>query len=332
MLESRFVLYTINFLLVRGGALAPRRSPLRFAQSSGVQQVVVGGDVDRQRVTDRLRSKGSKSEHVVTLLAEPWLGALLADESRLLLFSHRNAAKEISEAYGAARGVQRILRRAGAPDSGAGALVFDVCSGRGFSALILSYLLPEARVVMLDADVKYADLAHVRTRPNLEFRLCNLFAERETAAIFRELSQDHAHVIASGVHLCGSLAPRLLSLATHLEEIDGLVVSPCCISGSLGAHAKDEAKATGKPLYSVLVETLVDIARYELAGQAATVDAMFDPGVLSPKNGFVEITKARGGAPCPPPAESLNPPPFLSGSSSSMGVQKMLRQYRSFDR
>ena len=80
-----------------------------------------------------------------------------------------------------------------------------------------------------------------------------------------------------------------------MDCVDGLVLGPCCMSGSLGAYAKFSVRAPGSPNYGVLVETLASVAWRELASNER-VTAMFDHDALSPVNGIIALAKADGRA------------------------------------
>jgi len=178
--------------------------------------------------------------------------------------------------------------------TGEGALLVDVCSGRGLGALLLSRLMPGARVVMIDANPDM-HLAHVARRPNLEFRQLDLFSA-DAVATLAELREAPAAsfgaCVALGTHLCGSLSPRLLALASHLDAIDACVLCPCCIKGGLGQHVKTSARASSRPNYEVLLEVLGGFAVRECDG-SAHVSIRQDEAMLSPRNGFVSVVKRR---------------------------------------
>lgn len=135
-------------------------------------------------------------------------------------------------------------------------------------------------------------LDHVASRPNLEFVTLDLFSHEAVTAV-RELARDSPTgcvVLLLGMHACGALSPRLLALASHLEEVDGCALCPCCIKGGLGHHVKQRARACGRPNYDVLLEVLAGVAVRE-CGERADVAISHDVDMLSPKNGFVTILK-----------------------------------------
>lgn len=133
--------------------------------------------VPASTVLERLCRHSEESGYITAFLNEEWLDELLADDAMRSLLGMRKAAKEITEAYGAASRVLEMLRKlrrqeeaaaAGeeaalgeAPtagrlegaavadrgvERGEGAIVLDVCSGKGLAALIISFMLPAAKV------------------------------------------------------------------------------------------------------------------------------------------------------------------------------------------
>lgn len=221
--------------------------------------------------------------------------------------------KEVTESYAVAAEVQRLVAAMGggarAVERGSGVLVLDVCSGKGIGANLVSRLLPEARVVMLDVDTEM-DLCHVAGRRGLSFEPLDLFSSR-AASQLRRLARAAAAdgmplCVAVGMHLCGQLAPRLLSLAAAVPEIAAVAVCPCCLKGSLGQEVKRRARLSGEAHGRVLVEALAEHAGREAAAAAlaastmcrssstsaeARVDVRFDDAMLSPRNGFVSVAK-----------------------------------------
>ncbi len=225
---------------------------------------------------DRIRRHAHESVHVARFVDEPWLPpALASSEAVRALFARKRAAKEVSEAYAVASRLPALLARLGcahfAPGGdgaarlggvecgecggggggggtcanvgprGAGLTVVDVCSGKGFIASLIALLLPDARVVMLDADGGM-DLCHVAEIPNLEFRAFDLFSCAAGAAL-DEMGAGAGACVWVGTHLCGSLSPRLIDLFCHVASASGLVLCPCCLRGSLGGDIVQAARA-----------------------------------------------------------------------------------------
>jgi hypothetical protein len=234
-------------------------------------------------VRSRLQSKADGSPYVARFLQEPFFEAMLADDRLRQLLTARKAAKEISESYGIADRVMGAMRTITArkrrqarstaasaavegndgadeepPFTGAGFVVLDVCSGKGFASVLMSLLVPEASVVMLDADGGM-DLSHVAARPNLTFEPLDLFSDdapfvverlaragptTSTAEVFS--STGKGGCVVMGMHLCGALSPRLATVCCRLPCVDALIVCPCCLKGGLGGFVQREAKAVSQ--------------------------------------------------------------------------------------
>jgi hypothetical protein len=231
------------------------------------------------------------SPYLQRFMEEPFLEEMLNDDRLRQLLSMRKAHKEITEAYAVANKVLAIAKQLAGSEfestTGKGFVVLDVCSGRGVSAVLMSFLLPDARIVMLDADGGM-DLSHVSARPNLSFVPFDLFSGDAPSTITGLVGGDRC--IAYGVHLCGALSPRLATLSCRLSCIEALVLCPCCLRGSLGrAVQKEAAKRGGGHVihYPVLVETMADLCRQEFLN----LEVVFDASVLSPKNGFITLIK-----------------------------------------
>jgi len=253
-------------------------------------------------VKERIRRHVDESPYYARLLGEPWLDELLADDRMRRLFGRSKSRKEITEAYAAAEQVRRMLRALGGDsERGRGAVVFDVCSGRGVGALLLSFLLPESRVVMVDVDGAM-DLSHVQARPNLAFCELDLFSEG-APAVLRAAAAGASVRVATAMHLCGALSPRLITLACRLDLLDAFVCCPCCLKGSLGTEVKAASRRQSRDPHAVLLDTLLALCQRE-ATDGDDVGLFIDAHMCSPKNGFVGVVKRRGAA---PPAESCEP-------------------------
>jgi hypothetical protein len=196
---------------------------------------------------------------------------------------------------------------------GVGCVVVDVCSGKGFGATLLSYLLPSARLIMLDANGDM-DLGHVQARSNMSFVHVDVFTSACVKAIQRALAEAQrdlddgvdgciasptprkAMAVLTGVHLCGALSPRLIDLTFGIDGCRGSVLCPCCLKGKLGGDCVGAARQAtdGSTAYSVLVDTLKAHALSTATASAEVgieVDVSWDAAVLSPKNAFLTVLK-----------------------------------------
>ena len=257
--------------------------------------------VPPSQVLERLRRHATSSTHVAQLVEADFLADMLAQPASRRLLTQRGALKEISEAYAAAASVRRLCAELHLPEAaarcGRGVTLLDVCSGKGVGAHLLSRILPESQVVMLDNNADM-DLSHVCHRPNLQFVELDLFS-REAGSVLRALGagaragDDDAErgcCIAVGMHLCGALSPRLLALASHVDSIDAFAVCPCCLKGSIGDHVKRVARSSGVPNYDVLLETLRALCERELEDRGV-VWVERDVEMITPRDGLVSAVK-----------------------------------------
>ena len=295
-------------------------------------------DLASARTRRRLVEKAETSRYVSAFTNERFFAEILdGDPAFARVLSHKSAHKEITEAYGARYKIAQTLRGLGWDDEaagkgGAGVTIFDACSGRGVVGVLLGYFFPNARVVMLDANGSM-DLSHVAAKGNVRFAHCDLYGDSAVRAI-RETIEDEDREddarddvaedekkktphprrfrVLLGMHLCGALSPRLIDLAFGLDEVDGLVLCPCCVKGGLGGACRRAAKERNVSPYVVLCETFRRLCEEEtrtrrktkgFCGDAdareenARVVACADEDVLSPVNGFICVAKSGPGMP-----------------------------------
>ena len=275
----------VTTLLAQIADSPPSRSALTASGSIPPRRCTVTASAVRERLT-RHADDGATNVH--RLLDAPWSDEALASDATRRLLSRRGCVKEICEAFAAADVVRTLAPAAAA--GGSGLTILDVCSGSGLGAAVLSRVWPEARIVMLDSN-REMDLTHVSERSNLDFIELDLFA-KNAAAVLSDASAGAGTCVVLGVHLCGALSPRLITLCAHVEGVDAFGVSPCCIKGTLGEHVKRSAKELGRPNYDVILETLAEMADRELDGRGG-VQLRRDDDMLSPRNGFVLGSKLR---------------------------------------
>ena len=198
---------------------------------------------------------------------------MVADPRTRRLLSHKKSHKEVTEAYGTYERVRELLPRLDPtwrhlkPETGVetvvrtpgpGPVIFDACSGRGVTAALLSFWFPHAKIVMMDSNGAM-DLSHVRALPNrnVVFRHVDLYGASVVEVIRKETAGDGNYsdgeglqkrrrtAVLVGTHLCGALSPRLIDLCFGLDEVDGMVLCPCCIKGQLGGDCMRAAKTRG---------------------------------------------------------------------------------------
>jgi hypothetical protein len=116
------------------------------------------------------------NRHLARFAASPYLSVLLEDaaSTALLSRSSRSLRKEIIEAYSVLVQVEDALRCVGEANSPPPTLV-DLCSGKGFLAVVLALEFPTATVLMVDSNAAIKT-GHVNSRPNLFFLLADVLA------------------------------------------------------------------------------------------------------------------------------------------------------------
>jgi len=194
--------------------------------------------------------------HGAAFEASTLRGLLQNDPAFDSLSRHRQIKKEITEAFAALEHVRRALRdrNAGKGDwegDGSGLIFVELCSGRGFVSLALADAFPKARIYMIDCDTDM-DVSHVRAfgADRISFHMFDLFSS-ECEAFVRELVTDApsaSTAVLVGVHLCGALADRAISLYESIERVAALVLAPCCLPRRRrhdvpGFHVKDIARS-----------------------------------------------------------------------------------------
>ena len=320
----------------------------------------------RERAIERIRArfhrKSAESPYLSRFINEPFFDVLVADPRTRRLLSHKKSHKEVTEAYGTYERVRELLPRLDPtwshlkPETvvetvvrtpGPGPVIFDACSGRGVTAALLSFWFPDATIVMMDSNGAM-DLSHVRALPNrnVVFRHVDLYGASVVEVIRKEtagngnysdggkgLQKRRRTAVLVGTHLCGALSPRLIDLCFGLDEVDGMVLCPCCIKGQLGGDCMRAAKKRGVSAYVVLCETFARLCEREVGlegagtreevgvgevgfdpgtvgsvsvrgvgevgfdpGTVGSVSVRADPGVCSPVNCFITVAKGAGGA------------------------------------
>lgn len=171
--------------------------------------------------------------------------------------------KEIEEATACLKQIERVLMKkkkkrgvlieeeeALRSNGGEGLTFVDLCSGKGFLSIALSFAFPNARVEMMDRD-ESANVEHVEAMKNVTFRRVDVTSE-ECEKIVEDAANTSKFVFICGVHLCGDLSRVAIRLWRNVRRrMDGraaIVLSPCCLPqrrrhDAFGFHVKDQARA-----------------------------------------------------------------------------------------
>ena len=127
-------------------------------------------------------SSVTTNRHLKRFAAAPYLQRLLAEPSCDALLRRKSKAlrKELIEAYAVIEAIEANLLDGTQP-----ALFVDLCSGKGFLALLLALEFPSARVVAVDSD-KRIRTEHLSTFPSVSF-VCASITTDEFATQLEEL-------------------------------------------------------------------------------------------------------------------------------------------------
>lgn len=233
------------------------------------------------------------------------------------IMNHKHLKKEITEAFGALKLAERALRRSmGAPhcDNDTELLSFeylkrhqsklvflDMCSGKGIQSFLMTFLLPEADIVMIDfnAKIKLEHLQHPRMQ-KIKFMHLDIYAPASVAAIQNicdTSSKADKTVFTCGLHLCGKLSLQLVNLFNSITEMGVLILSPCCmpLKKHGGQKINDLVRRTGWSGYHywcLTVYTAIDsrIARRDMITDK-TVESEKDVTIVAIKNRLLPVDK-----------------------------------------
>jgi len=127
--------------------------------------------------------------------------------------------------------------------SGSKKVVYDLCCGKGFFSLLLSFLLPlvpdlgtqVSEIVMADKNSAVHNsigLGHIRAAQAAEgcvpLRFVKANLHDKQLPVTLGMTPDMRAVLV-GIHLCERLSSRCVHLYQAMAEVDCLILSPCCV-------------------------------------------------------------------------------------------------------
>ena len=280
----------------RGGS----RSAISSGSVNGAAQPMKQ-PLSRAFLEEALARHRTDSEHIDAFMSAPYFETWMATDALRRLLSVRKRVKEITEAVALTRRVKLLLQLLGVQADGDGAVIFDCCSGKGMGSAMLSFELPRAKIVALDANGAM-DCTHVQMIANLEFHHMDLFGPAAVriirdASAFQRRPECSVRILV-GMHLCGALSPRIIDLflGTYAH---GLVVCPCCLKGELGAQvARAACHSQHNALLCSTLANLLNEGGDSVTGRGGDVCEVHrssrvevvvatDEQMLSPKNTFI---------------------------------------------
>ena len=201
-----------------------------------------GDEKETKTITSRY------SPHVREFLASRTCREMQTDERFRSWTKKKSLVKEIDEAMACKKQIERILQRDGI-NGGEGVTFVDLCSGKGFLSIVLSFAFPNAKVEMIDVD-ESANVEHMKAMKNVRFHRVDV-KSKVCEKIVEEAGNVSTCVMICGVHLCGDLSRVAIRLWRDARrKMNGraaLVLSPCCLPqrrrhDAFGFHVKDQAK------------------------------------------------------------------------------------------
>eukprot|EP00039_Didymoeca_costata_P010558 m.142424 g.142424 ORF g.142424 m.142424 type:complete len:285 (+) comp14878_c0_seq4:190-1044(+) len=181
------------------------------------------------------------NEHLQRFLKSERLLNALINDPLLESWKHiKKIKKELTEAYAALAAIEKCLASMGIES---GQLVFfDFCAGKGLLSMVLASKYPGAEIHMFDNCDKL-NLDHLKAQflKNVNYHHVDLFAgDMESileSVVFPATGGRVIVPVFVGIHLCGALACRAISLCKEImarhATLNGnksiLVLAPCCL-------------------------------------------------------------------------------------------------------
>ena len=196
----------------------------------------VCGEAIRNRQRVDYLSEDGQSRYVSDFLRSDGLRTMRThpDHHYHSLLETRQLRKEVSESWAVISEVRELLGELDLDPRNV--VLFDLCSGKGLTAVCMALEWPETKVVAVDI-ISDKCLPHTTDLSNLRYAEADLFKagpmlQSEMAAGLAGLGQEPSAKELVGVlvgsHLCGRLSVQAVELFRTLPVVAGLVLSPCC--------------------------------------------------------------------------------------------------------
>jgi hypothetical protein len=181
----------------------------------------------RQRV-DFLRDDG-QSRYVSNFLQSNGLRRMRSHPHHHYhsLLETRQLHKEVSESWGLLAAVHDLIAELQVDPRDL--VLFDLCSGKGLTAVCMALEFPRTSVIAVDI-ISRKCLPHTTDLTNLRYIEADLF----TCAplLIREMAPETGRKPRTGIlvgsHLCGRLSVQAVELFHSLSHVAAFVLSPCC--------------------------------------------------------------------------------------------------------
>lgn len=240
---------------------------------------------------------------------EPWAEEFM----RLVLYDERmsNVAckgkklrKDIVDGIAIIERVEHILRRlhdngdvtTEARDTGKDLLLFDLCSGKFITGIMLTTRFPDAKIIGVDIRPPNPSELHLREGafPNVE-RLTGSIYEDDVIESAISQTPKNGTCIVTATHLCGDLSRLALSfIERYPDQIAASVVAPCCLMRQKkppnwnpgefnGFTTTRTARESGIDPFDLWIDQLFQYAPVKSQNK----EIVYDQEMLSIKNRFI---------------------------------------------
>eukprot|EP00966_Prymnesium_polylepis_P056634 1310282-Prymnesium_polylepis.1 len=194
-----------------------------------------------------------ENRHLARFARAPYLQAILDDPAcdGMMRRQGKHLRKEITEAFAILQAIESHLGAAHHP-----ACIVDLCSGKGFQALILAHEFPACDVLMVDNNTGIKT-EHVNSLPNLRFLRADILSPGFGATLAAQLPDAAKGAsLLVGVHLCGPLSPAAAALYGALPQFALLLLVPCCLDRRTDGVIKERARQLAVEPFELKVEEL----------------------------------------------------------------------------
>lgn len=282
-----------------GGGTAYRR-PLYDATFA------TGGDAHDTASADT-QAAGNSVPPIMEPWAEEFMRLVLYDERMSnVACKGRKLRKDIVDGIAIIDRVEHILGRLHdggvvtslTRDTGKDLLLFDLCSGKFITGILLTTRYPDAKIVGVDIRPPNPSELHLRQKafPNVE-RLTGSIYDSELIKNVVNQSPKDGTCIVTATHLCGDLSRLALSfIDQYPDQISATVVAPCCLMrqkkprnwtpGDFNGFATTQtARDKGIDPFDLWIDQLFHYAPVKSQNK----EIILDLDMLSTKNRFIQI-------------------------------------------
>ena len=185
-------------------------------------------------------------------------------------------------------------------ETGQNILFFDMCSGKGITALMLTMRFPLAKIICVDirppSETEYH--LHEGAFENISRITGSVYDEEIVEDVINQTPTDGTCIVL-GTHLCGNLSVVAIdTIAQYPEKVSTAIVAPCCLprqkkpkkllhvpGAGWGYDTTQLARQKGVDPYDLWLERLFE--RAPAADDKKRI--VRDDDMISTKNNFIVV-------------------------------------------